>query len=105
MDLLKVISPAGIETTEKKGVAPRLPDLSGKKVAEVWNAVFRGNETFPVVRQLLQERFPGIKIVPYTEFPHFPGDDRPAAQREAARVIAGLAKEKGCDALISGNGA
>ena len=44
-------------------------------------------------------------IVPYTEFPFFPGDDRPHAQQEVARGIAALVKEKGCDAIISGNGA
>jgi hypothetical protein len=105
MEIMRVISPAGIETIDRKAIAPRLDGLAGKTVGEIWNGVFKGNETFPIVRELLKRRFPGIKIVPYTEFPFFPGDDRPAAQREAARTIAALAKEKGCDAVISGNGA
>ena len=105
MEIMRVISPAGMETTEKKAVAPRVHDLSGKTVGEIWNGVFRGDETFPIVRELLKRRYPGIKVIPYTEFPFFPGDDRPAAQREVARTIAALAREKGCDAVISGNGA
>jgi hypothetical protein len=34
-----------------------------------------------------------------------PASDNPARQRELAREIAMLAKEKGCHAVISGNGA
>jgi hypothetical protein len=33
------------------------------------------------------------------------GSDHPAKQRELAQKMAALAKEKGCDAVISGNGA
>jgi hypothetical protein len=105
MEKLAVISPAGMQVVEQRGIAPRLPDLAGKTVAEVWNGVFKGDATFPVLREMFRRRFPDTRIVPYTEFPFFPGDDRPHAQQEVARQIAALAKEKGCDAIISGNGA
>lgn len=105
MDRQSVISPLGINLVESKAIAPRINDLSGKTVGEIWNGVFRGDETFPIVRELLRKKFPGIKIVPYTEFPFFPGDDRPTAQHELAKTIARLAQEKGCDAVITGNGA
>jgi len=105
MESYGVISPAGIEVVQRKAAAPRLPSLAGKTVGELWNGVFKGDETFPILRRALQQKYPGIRIVPYTEFPHFPGDDRPASQRAAALQIATLAKEKGCDAVISGNGA
>jgi len=105
MEKVAVISPAGVQVVEQKTLAPRLPDLAGKTVAEIWNGVFKGDETFPVVREMFRRHFPLTKIVPYTEFPFFPGDDRPHAQHEVARQIAALAKEKGCDAIISGNGA
>jgi hypothetical protein len=105
MEHFHVISPAGVDRVERRTVAPRINDLSRKTVGEIWNGVFRGDETFPIVRDLLKKRFPGIKIIPYTEFPFFPGDDRPTSQHELAKKIAGLAREKGCDAVISGNGA
>ncbi|MFN0299309.1 MAG: hypothetical protein ACKVQU_03030 [Burkholderiales bacterium] len=105
MDRFEVISPAGVQLIEQKAVSPRLPDLNGKTVGEIWNGVFRGDETFPVLRAGLTRRFPGIRIVPFTEFPFFPGDDRPHAQQAVAHEIAMLAKAKGCDAVISGNGA
>ena len=105
MEKYRVISPAGIEVVKRKATAPRLPSLSGKTVGELWNGVFKGDETFPILRRAIQERYPDVRIVPYTEFPYFPGDDRPASQRALALQIATLAKEKGCDAVISGNGA
>ncbi len=105
MQRLEVIGPAGVRLVEQRAASPRLPTLDGKTVGEVWNGVFRGDETFPVLRAELQRRYPGVRILPYTEFPFFPGDDRPHAQQAAAREIAAAAKAKGCDALISGNGA
>ena len=105
MERVSVISPVGIDRVQRKTVAPRLNDLSGKTVGEIWNGVFRGDESFPIVRELLKKKFPGINVIPYTEFPFFPGDDRPTAQQEIAKTIAALAREKGCDAVISGNGA
>jgi hypothetical protein len=105
MEKLEVVSPAGLQAVKVIGVAPRLDDLNGKTVGEVWNGVFKGDLTFPVIRKLLKEKYPGIKIVPYTEFYHLPGSDVAAHQRELAREVVATAKEKGCDALISGNGA
>jgi hypothetical protein len=105
MDHYEVVSPAGLATVKRAAAAPRLETLNGKRVGEVWNGVFKGDVTFPIVRRLLQARYPDLEIVPYTEFPHAPGSDNPARQRELAREIAALAKEKGCHAVISGNGA
>lgn len=105
MEKLRVVSPLGLEAVQPTAVAPRIADLDGKTVGEIWNGVFRGDVTFPLIRKRLLDRFPTLKIVPYTEFPHVPGADNPAAQRERAREIAALVKEKQCDAVISGNGA
>ena len=105
MHELEVVSPLGRDTVKRAGAAPRLDTLQGKTVCEVWNGVFKGDVTFPIIRKLLQARYPGLEVIPYTQFPHAPGSDNPARQRELAREIAVLAREKGCDAVISGNGA
>ena len=105
MSKLEVVSPVGIEVVTRSGSAQRLGNLDGKTIGEVWNGVFRGAFTFPIIRKLLQRKYPRLRIIPYTEFPHTPGSDTPAQQREHARRIAAMAKEKGCDAVISGNGA
>ncbi len=105
MEKIEVVSPAGIEIVKRRGASPRLADLNGKIVCEVWNGVFKGNQTFPVIRRLLKQRFPSINIIPFTEFPHMPGGDNPREQRARAQLVAKLAQEKGAHALISGNGA
>ena len=105
MHVFDVVSPAGGETTVPQSIAPRLPDLTGKTIGELWNGMFKGNESFPVLRRMLQDRFPGLRIIPYTEFPFLHGGDNPSVQKERARQLALLAREKGCDAVISGNGA
>ena len=105
MSKLAVVSPLGLEVVKRRGSAPRLANLDGKTIGEVWNGVFKGDYTFPIIRKLLQQQYPRLRIIPYTEFPHTPGSDTPTQQREHAHRIAAMAKEKGCDAVISGNGA
>jgi hypothetical protein len=105
MEQLQVVSPAGLQALKTISAAPRLADLNGKTIGEVWNGVFKGDITFPVLRRLLQAKYPSVRIVPYTEFHHLPGSDVPEQQREIERGIVAAAREKGCDALITGNGA
>ena len=105
MEKYDVVSPLGIEVVKRQGVSPRLDDLNGKTIAEVWNGVFKGDQTFPVIRKFLQQKFPQIKIIPFTEFPHYAGGDNAKEQRERAQLVARMAKEKGVHGVISGNGA
>lgn len=105
MEKFELVSPAGGENTKRRVVAPPLDTFEGKTVCEVWNGVYKGNETFPILRELLRQQYPGIKIIPYTEFPSNYGGETLSEQRAAAQNIAAMAKKKGCDALISGNGA
>jgi len=99
-----VISPVGLQGGEKRNISRRLETLNGKTVCEVYNNHFKGEQMFGIYRRLLKDRYDNVKVIPYTEFPLvFVGGDA-ASQRSAAREVAALAKEKGCDALISGNG-
>ncbi len=104
MDKIEVISPVGLESIGKQTVAPRLDTLEGKTIGETWNKDFKGDIMFPIYRELLKERFPGVKIIPYTEFPKSTLSGMPEYQKEVSQQIANSAKEKGCDAMISGNG-
>jgi hypothetical protein len=92
---LKVYDPTGaIEVTQL--FAPRLDTLEGKTICELWDASWEGDRTFPLIRDLLQGKYPTAKFVPYTEFPigsavmQAPGIDQ-------------IAKKKGCQAAIVGN--
>lgn len=93
---LEVFNPAGvIETTHLH--APRLDTLAGKTIGELWNGLFRGESTFPLIRESLKKQFPDIRIIPYTEFP--------IGTSEIDRdETANLVKQKGCQAVIVGNG-
>ena len=105
MEKIEVLSPVGLAAVSMAGAAPRLDDLNGKKVAELWNGVFKGDVAFPVIRRLLEQRYPAVEIIPYSEFPHAPGSDKPGQQRERARETAALARQRGAHAVIAGIGA
>ncbi len=93
---VEVYNPTG--TTEAvEQHAPRLADLKGATICELSDRVWEDYRTFPLLRELLQKRFPDAKIIPYTEFPSTYGID--------ADVLFKLLKEKGCDAVIVGNAA
>src|SRR5262245_51965020 len=103
-DEFAVLSPVGLHVTRNTGLAPRLPSLDGKTVAEVYNHHFKGDQMFELYRELLKERFPGVRIIPFNEMPaSFVGGD-PASHRRIAAEVAAAAREKGVDALIIGNG-
>ena len=93
---MEIYNPTGIVETVNSH-AHRLSTLSGKTLCEITNGMYEYEKTFPLIRELLQERFPDIKIVPYTEFPigMTPID---------VEGIGGLVKEKGGDGVIVGNG-
>ena len=100
----EAVSPLGLPSVKDGKLSPRLDTLAGKTIGETYNESFKGEYMFPVYRELLRERFPGVKIIPYTEFPVSLWKGTPAYQREKALEVARLAKARGCDALISGNG-
>ncbi|MBI2909051.1 MAG: hypothetical protein HYX92_15515 [Chloroflexi bacterium] len=102
--MYEVLSPRGESIVQAASGAAGLSDLNGKTICEMWNGGFRGELSFPVIRALLQKRYPDIKIVPYNEFPiqHIRGSTN-ELQDWADEAVA-RALQKGCDAVISGNG-
>lgn len=99
-----VVSPAGLQLRAIGAVSPHLDTLEGKTIGEIYNNHFKGEFMFQTYRRLFKERFPGIKIIPYDQFPIVYVGGDPASQKKTAKEIARLATEWGVDALISGNG-
>ena len=94
---LEVFDPTG--TTEvTKSYAPRLDTLEGKTICELSNNQWQAHRTFPLIRELLQKRFPSVKIIPYTEFP------AGTSEIDSDKVV-DLIKERGGQAVIVGNAA
>jgi len=90
-------SPRGVQQHRR---APRLDDLSGRRVAFLWDYVFRGDELFPVLDRELRQRFDGIEIVGYEEFGNLHGAD----EKERLGRLPDDLRSRGVDAVVSGMG-
>lgn len=104
--ILNVVSPVGENVSETiTSLAPRLETLDGKTVCEIWNGGFKADVMFPIIEQMLRERYPTVKMIPFTEFPTVTisslGSGKKAETLEAVRAAL---LTKGCDAVITGNG-
>ena len=98
--LYKVLWPRGRKSGAINASARRLNTLEGKTVCELWDGLFRGDEIFPILRKGLSGRYPGVKIIPWTDFPK-DGDHGFPDWKAHPNVLA----EKGCDAVIVASGA
>ncbi len=97
----QVVWPLGKRVSETLPLARRIPDLSQITVCELWDWIFRGEEIFPALRELLSERYPGIRFVDYTAF----GNTRGPKERELVANLPRALREHSCGAVISGVGA
>lgn len=100
--LYEVAYPLGKTVTKRIPLAPRLTDLRGKTICAVSNHVFQYKITFPALGEVLQKQYPGLKFVPYTEFPD--SHDETTAGHKAMQGLANLLSQEGCQAVVSGNG-
>lgn len=96
----EVLRPVGEVTRTAVKSAPRLDTLDGKTICEAWNGLFRGEKTFPRIRELLKKRYPNAKFVPYNELPSL----NVVTVEEGLKALPDVLRQKGCDALIAGNG-
>jgi hypothetical protein len=78
-----VVWPLGPKATVAADLAARPATLEGKVVAELWDYLFKGDKAFPILRQQLQQRFPGIEFIEYPFFGSIHGPDE-------LDVVAGL---------------
>jgi hypothetical protein len=96
-----VLSPLPRKAVKATAAAPRVPDLNGKTICELWDVIFRGETIYPLVRDYIRARFPGARFVTYEEFGNFHGP-------RSASVLAGIPaklRAHGADAAIVGIGA
>ena len=90
-------SPRGVQQRRR---ADRLDTLVGKRVAFLWDYLFRGDELFPVLADQLIVRFEGIEIVDYIEFGNLHGAD----EKERVGRLPDDLRNRGVDAVVSGMG-
>jgi UDP:flavonoid glycosyltransferase YjiC (YdhE family) len=97
-EIYRVVWPRGAQTVQAADVAPRLADLAGKTIGQLWDDLFRGDEIFPILEEELGRRFPGVRFVRYDTFGSTHG-------RHEQQVLAELPEKlraHGVDAVISG---
>jgi len=95
MQTLEVFDPSGAtEITQLH--AARLRSLEGKTVALLSNDMWQAHRMLPMLRELLESRYQGIKVIPETEFPM--GNTLIDKEETVDMLIA-----RGVDAVIIGN--
>jgi hypothetical protein len=90
-------SPRGVQRRRR---AARLDTLDGKRVAFLWDHLFRGDELFPVLADELRRRFDRIEIVGHEEFGNLHGSD----EHERVGRLPDDLRNRGVDAVVSGMG-
>lgn len=95
-----VVWPRGEKTVDVSALAPRLDTLEGKTVCQLWDYMFRGDEIFPMLEAELEQRYPGVRFVRYSEFGSTHGDE----ERDILESLPARLHELGADAVISGMG-
>jgi hypothetical protein len=97
----QVVSPLGQSASVPiQRFAPRSADLRGKRLAQAWNHLYRGDAMFELLERTLSARFPGLEWVRYEEFGNLHGADE-------AEVMAALPERllaQGVDGLLTGVG-
>ena len=100
-----VVSPLGDPVVKMITMGPRLETLAGKTVCMVWNEAFKADVTLPAIGESLKEKYPDITIIPHTEIAAaVQAVLREDPSAEEAAILRAVLQEKGCEALISGNG-
>ena len=95
-----VVWPRSARGVQRRRVADRLDGLAGRRVAFLWDYVFRGDEVFPVLARELMARFEDIEIVGYETFGNLHGAD----ERERVGRLPDDLRDRGVDAVVSGMG-
>ena len=78
--------------------APRLDTLKGKRIGFVSNEQWQAYRMLPLLKELLEQDFPGVEVLPIDAFPQ--GNALIGNEETAAQV-----KKSGVDAVIVGNAA
>ncbi len=97
---MEVVWPGGRSVERVQSLAPRLEALEGKTICGLFNGAFYFEKTWPLVKQVLSNEYPGLKFVGWEEFGLFHGPE----EMELLGVLPGKLRQYGCDAVISGRG-
>jgi hypothetical protein len=95
-----VVWPRSAKAVEVKPLATRLDSLDGKTVAFLWDALFRGDEIWPMLKQELGSRYKGVIFIDHDAFGATHGDE----EHQVLAELPGKIKSMKIDAVVSGMG-
>lgn len=96
-----VVWPRGKSQIGLAPLARRPETLTGKRIAQLWDHVYRGDEIYSNLEDGLRERFTDVEFVSWREFGNTHGPD----ERSIMRTLPQRLKELCVDAVISSVGA
>lgn len=102
--MYSVVRPTGDVVHPMITQASRLDTLDGKTICMTSNQGFKAHVTFPVIEDLLRQKYPNLKIIPPEDMPRAVKPPAEGATDPATDAMVTALKEKGCQAVISGNG-
>lgn len=92
----EVCWPRGQRRTTTKTLAPRLAGLAGRRIAFLWDYLFRGDEIFATLQEQLAARFAGITFADWRVFGNIHGSD----ERAVVASLPARLKADGVDGVI-----
>lgn len=90
--------PRGELQQRTMSLAPRLDSLAGKKVAQIWDELFKGDQVFDLLEEGLKAQYPDITFVSWRVF----GSTHGAGEKAALERLPQQLRDMGVDAVISG---
>lgn len=88
--------PRGPRRVHARPLARRLPTLDGKRIAFLWDYLFRGDVMFDIVERQLREMHAGMSFFGWREAGNIHGSD----ERERVAALPARLKAAGVDAVI-----
>ena len=95
MQTLEIFDPSGATEISRLHAA-RLPSLEGKTIAMLSDDMWQSHRMLPLLRELLENQYDNITVIPETEFPM----GNTAMDTDA---MADMMVQRGVDAVIVGN--
>jgi len=89
--------PRAARRMKTKPLAPRPESLDGKRVALLWDYLFRGDDIFDVIEEELRKRFAGISFMGWREVGNIHSSD----ERQMVAALPARLKAAGVDAVIT----
>jgi hypothetical protein len=95
--IYETVWPSGDRRQKVRPLAKRLDTLNGKKVAQLWDYLFNGDDVYSELELRIAERYPEVEWVSWREF----GNTHGLNEKEVLAALPQRFKELGVDAAIS----